>query len=462
MLVNLKTSLQNIKGYVDALLNKSQHQVDHWFTKETHKIAITGLSRSGKSMLFTSLITTLKYRCEEHYHCLPLLKNLPSHLVDSVRIEDVQGCEPFPIHTHIQSLEHQAWPAATEQVYAFKLIVKLKQTGTIKKHLLPYSEVIFEFFDYPGEWITDLPMLNQTFSQWSDSAWAQQVAEPQRYYAQAWHEFVQNFNFEASPNPENRASLVQAYRRYLQASKLGGISLLQPGSFLISGSGFNWKTHGFTPLPTKVTSDSTNPWNQLFSEHYQHFLMQWLTPLKTATFQASDKQVILIDLFEGLNHSKQHLLQLKETLSKLSQTFVYGNANWFSKHVLRKSTIGKVAFVATKSDLIPDAQKENLLALLKDITEGARSQFSHKEIEFEHFLVSAIQATDPGTSPNSLRYTNTDNQHIEVQFETLPSSVKQMKSDENFPTLPVKVPKDYLPRILNGRGMDRLFQYLLE
>ncbi|MCF6253654.1 MAG: YcjX family protein, partial [Thiomicrorhabdus sp.] len=171
---------------------------------------------------------------------------------------------------------------------------------------------------------------------------------------------------------------------------------------------------------------------------------------------------ILIDLFEGLNHSKQNLQQLKETLSNLSQTFVYGNKNWFSKHILRQSAIGKVAFVATKSDLIPESQKPNLQALLQEITEGARSQFNAQEIEFEHFLVSAIQATDPGESPNSLRYTNTHNQYVEVLFEPLPSSIKQMQSDEHFPTLPVKVPKDYLPRILNGRGLDRLFQYLLD
>ncbi|MCF6254083.1 MAG: YcjX family protein, partial [Thiomicrorhabdus sp.] len=248
----MKKPLHNIRGYVSSLLTKSSHQLDHWFTQETHKIAITGLSRSGKSMLFTSLITTLKHRCEDHYHCLPLLKSLPSHLVESVRLEDVKGHQPFPIRSHIQSLEKQEWPAATEQIYAFKLIVKLKQTGTLKKYLLPYSEVIFEFFDYPGEWITDLPMLNQTFAQWSDSAWAQQVTEPQRYYAQEWHEFIQHFNFEVTPNVQNRAKIVQAYRAYLHASKAGGISLLQPGSFLISGSGFNWQTHGFTPLPSKV------------------------------------------------------------------------------------------------------------------------------------------------------------------------------------------------------------------
>lgn len=453
--------LHAVGNQFESIITRGADKLDDWFIRDVHRITMTGLSRSGKSMLFTSLMTTLKYRSEENYNCLPLLKSLPIELVEGMKLDAIESYEIFPLTDHLHSLENQSWPKPTEQIYGFKLSITLKETGSIKKYLLPRREIIFEFLDYPGEWITDMPMLNKTFSQWSDSAWAQQMAEPQSYYAQEWHDFTRAFNFDLNPDNESIALVVNEYRNYLKKSKEGGISLLQPGSFLISGSGFDWEHSGFAPLPTRVTSDLTNPWNKVFSNNYQLFLDQWLKPLKENSFKESDKQIILIDLFEGLNHSKLHLQQLKETLSNLSETFVYGNPNWFSKNILRNKAIGKVAFVATKADLIPETQKPQLLSLLQDITEGARAKFKENEIKFDHFLVSAIQATDPGSSNNSLRYTSLNGEYMEVEFEDIPSNLKSMNRDENFPALPVKVPKDYLPRILNGRGMDRLFQYLL-
>lgn len=458
----MKKYLRPLTDSFETLLNKGADNFDEWFAKERHRITITGLSQSGKSMLFTSLMTTLKYRSQENYNCLPLLKSLPIELVERMWLETPEGFEPFPLESHLRDLENQRWPEPTETLYGFKLVVRLRQTGSLKKYLLPHTDVVFEFLDYPGEWITDLPMLSKNYAQWSDSSWAQQMSVPQSFYAHDWHGFVQVYDFDQEPTKERVRELVEVYRCYLQKAKKGGISMLQPGSFLIAGSGFDWKGFGFTPLPAKISSDVSHPWTQRFIENYRYFTESWLKPLKQSSFRQADKQIILVDLLAGLNHSKQHLLQLKETLSHLSETFVYGNPNWFERKVLKKQAIGRVAFVATKADLIPQAQKDFLLALLKDISEGARAKFEGKTVEFEHFLVSAIQATDPGEGDNSVRYGDLDGNYLQVEFEPLPASIKQMAPDEHFPRLEVQVPEDYLPRILNGRGLDRLFQYLLD
>ncbi|QJR81105.1 GTP-binding protein YcjX [Alteromonas pelagimontana] len=452
---------KTIVAPVESLWRTGTSQIDDWFLKETHRFTITGLSRSGKSMLFTSLMTILKYRSEEKYNCLPLLKRLPVELVESMWLEPIKDFPLFPIEQHIAALESGNWPHPTEELYGFKLVIRLKQTNRFTKFVLPHKDVVFEFIDYPGEWITDLPMLSKSYAQWSDSAWAQQMSEPQNSFAEDWHEFVRHFDFDSEPTPQRITDVVTAYRGYLHNAKTNGISMIQPGSFLISGSGFDSQQSGFAPLPSKITSDVSHPWYQVFNKHYNHFANSWLAPLKASTFKETDKQIILIDLFEGLNHSKQHLYQLKETLSHLAETFVYGNPSWFEKNVLRKNEIGRVAFVATKADLVPQSQKANLLSLLRQVSEGATAKFKDKPVVFEHFLVSAIQATDPGTQPNSLRYTNAEGQYMQASFEDLPANLKDMAADEHFPVLPAQVPADYLPRMLNGRGLDRLFQFLL-
>ncbi len=433
----------------------------NWFLKERHRFSITGLSRSGKSMLFTSLMTMLKYRSEGQYECLPLLEHLPMNLVEHMWVEPIDGFNMFPVEEHLEALHQGQWPTPTEDVYGFKLVIRLKQISGVKKYLLPYTDVVFEFIDYPGEWLTDLPLLNREYAQWSDSSWAQQMNRPQRDYAHAWHQGVEAFDFDAAPTSQNVATLVGLYRNYLKHAKDNGITLLQPGSFLLGNNSYDWQQHGFTPLPSSVSSDITHPWTVLFSNNFKHFQQHWLQPLKRKTFRQADKQIVLIDLFEGLNHSKQHLYQLKETMSHLAETFTYGDDSWVARHVLRQQNISKVAFVAAKADLIPQAHREPLLRLLKQVTAGAVARFADKPVTFEHFLVSAIQATDPGSNATSLRYRNADNKYLEADFDPLPESIAAMSADEHFPVLPAKVPEDYLPRILNGRGLDRLFQFLL-
>ena len=120
-----------------------------------------------------------------------------------------------------------------------------------------------------------------------------------------------------------------------------------------------------------------------------------------------------------------------------------------------------MAFVATKADLIPSNQRENLLSLLTQVTEGARARFNDKPIEFEHFLVSALQVADEGGNANAIRYKNSEGQYVESTFEALPRTLKEMEEGSHFPVPRVTVPQDFKARILAGKGIDRLLQFLL-
>lgn len=229
----MQNSLSSLLDKVRSAASASGETLSDIFSKETHRFTITGLSRSGKSMLFTSLMTMLKSRSEEGYACMPLLRYLPPSQVEFMRIEPIGGYKPFPLDENMAALAEGRWPAATEEAYGFKLIVRLTQTTSIKRHVLPHTDIVFEFIDYPGEWITDIPMLGKTYAQWSDSAWAQLSSGPQQHFANEWKTVVNAFDFEQSPTQDNINELVSAYRHYLVIAKKNGISLLQPGSFFI-------------------------------------------------------------------------------------------------------------------------------------------------------------------------------------------------------------------------------------
>lgn len=433
-----------------------------WFTKETHRFTITGLSRSGKTMLFTSLITAFKHRGEGKFYCLPLLRYLPEKLVESVRVEPLEGFNMFPLEEHLESLERGEWPRATEAVFGVKVIIRLKQKHKFKKHLFPYTDVVLELIDYPGEWITDLPMIDKTFAQWSDSCLAQQMSPPQEHYVSEWHQTLQDFNFDEEPTIEAVQDLVVVYRNYLIQAKNAGIAMLQPGSFLLKKSGFDWGEEGFTPLPAKISSDVSHPWTILFTKHFKSFQENWLKELRKTTFRESDKQIILVDLFEGLNHSKMHVMQQKETLSHLADVFAYGQQHWFKETILRKRSIRRVAFVATKADNAPSMYQKNLLSLMTDVASSAVTKLAANRIAHEYFLVSSIRITDLGSTTKAIRYTSIEGDYREARFDFLPPYITFIRQQDNYPVLRAAVPKDYKPRMLNGIGLDRLFQYLLE
>ena len=445
----------------DQVINKGVASLDTLLSRNVHHVVITGLSRSGKSMFFTTFMSLLSQRSQLGFDNLPLLKSLPKTLIKAVELRPIHGEQAFPLDESLARLQNGLWPDSTKQIFGFEFVIALFPSNAFTKLINRSEEVVFRFYDYPGEWLTDLPMLQKDYTNWSDSAWSQQLNPPQKFYANEWHQFVEHFDFDLSASSERAADYIQQYKAYLIKAKAAGITLLQPGSMLLPNPNFDWHLNGFAPLPSRISSDPDHPWTQRFSDNYKKFQQDWLKPLQTAYFAKADKQIVLLDLHEGLSHSRAHLQQLKETLSNLASSFVYGANKWYKPKVLFGNEITKVAFVATKVDLIPASQQDNLLKLLQDMTSGVRTHLKEKDVEFQHFLISAIKTTDQGSTPNSLKFTNLDNKCEEWEFEEIPTCLKELDPNQNYPIIQSRVPEDLLPRMNRAQGIDQLVDYLI-
>ena len=454
--------LSTITERFDSLLEKGSETFDDLFSRDVHHVVITGLSRSGKSMFFTTLMALLGQRVNQSADHLPLLQSLPKELVESFELRPIAGQEGFPFDACLERLQNNQWPASTDQVYGFELVLRLKPTNAFKRLINSTNQVVFRFYDYPGEWLTDLPMLHKEFVNWSDTARSQQLNPPQKFYAQGWQEYVAQFDFDLTPDAARINEYVQNYRRYLQVAKENGITLLQPGSMLMDTHVFNWQLNGFAPLPSSISSDPAHPWTQVFTENFEQFKTLWLMPLQETYFAKADKQIIMLDLHEGLSHSRAHLSQLKETISNLANSFAYGANKWYKPKILFGEEISKVAFVATKADLIPQAQQQNFMSLLQDITAGVRAHLKEADVDFQHFLISAIQVTDQGACDNCLRFTDTDGHYQEWELEPLPRALKELENNQTYPVMPAAIPKDVIARMNHAQGIDRLIEYLIK
>jgi len=428
----------------------------------TKHIVVTGLSRSGKSTLFTSLMAQLMQRAQGKTtrDSLPFLTALPADRIESVSLYAVDDVPFFPYQQNMQALVARQWPAPTTNITAFTLEIRLRRSNALIQKALSDERIRFMIYDYPGEWLMDLPMIHKSYLDWSAQVLAQQQSEPQLSLAKDWQQTLTRFDFDTPPLPERVNALVDAYRQYLIQAKADGVSILQPGALLLPPDDYDWINHGFCPLPSKITCDKGHPWFVLFNQQYQQFVKQWLEPLNETFFSHADKQIMLLDPLEGLHYGRDYLAEMKEAMSHLTSSFVYGKRHWYER-LNKKTKIAQVAFVASKADLIPHAEYQNLISLLKELTQGARSHFNN-DVEFEHFLLSSLVAARAAEDGQSFVYKDVSGATIRAKFSPIPTRLSDWQATDSYPYLAALPPQISSESDIRSINLDKLLDYIMK
>lgn len=445
------------------VFNKLFNQVIEKVSVNQQHIVVTGLSRSGKSTLFTSLMAQLLQRTYggDDHQPLPLLKTLPlDRLVDVEFVDNDDDTPRFPYQEHFNQLKQRQWPTSTRSVSAFAIRLAFEREYEWLAQVVGQEKRQLNIYDYPGEWLMDLPLIEKSFADWSAQVLAQQLSEPQKTHAKDWQALLAQFDFDQQPTADATEELIQAYRAYLKQAKADGISILQPGAMLFDDN-WDWRGQGFCPLPSKISIDPSHAWTRRFQSHYDDFVTQWLKPLQKRFFAHADKQIILLDLMEGLNFGKAYLSEMKEALNHLVSSFVYGKREWYQRFH-QPLGIVKVAFVVTKADLVPQDQHANLLQLLKDISQGAVQQLQDKDVEVEFFLVSSLIATKPDNQAHSLMYKHLSGETRIARFDDIPQRINDWREGDFYPYLKALPPKIEQEGDIRAMNFDRLLDYMLK
>jgi hypothetical protein len=125
-----------------------------------------------------------------------------------------------------------------------------------------------------------------------------------------------------------------------------------------------------------------------------------------------------------------------------------------------KPTIAKVAFVATKADLIPHAEYDNMLLLLKELTQGARSHFD-KDVAFEHFMVASLVAANAAEDGQSFTYKDVSGDTIRARFSPIPTRLGEWKVTDCYPYLKALPPKINSEADIRSIYLDKLLNYMI-
>ncbi|RYJ02807.1 MAG: hypothetical protein EON47_06285, partial [Acetobacteraceae bacterium] len=134
------------------------------------RLAVTGLTRAGKTVFITSLVANL-LAAGRGKRTLPLFEAAAGGRLRSVRLvpSASEALPRFDVEAHLAALaaDPPAWPGRTDDLSTLELTLELDRAGSFGSLLgsvIGSRTITLELLDYPGEWLLDLPMLDQGYA----------------------------------------------------------------------------------------------------------------------------------------------------------------------------------------------------------------------------------------------------------------------------------------------------------
>ena len=384
-----------------TLQNEFDHLIEHGLD-QTLRLAVTGLSQSGKTTFITGLINQLLALNTGAVSQLPLFSAARNQQIIGVkRLTQKNWVLPrFEYEENLLSLQQSPphWPQSTRGLSETRLEIHYLHKHSFLRHLKSQGVLYLDIFDYPGEWLLDLPLLSQTYQQWSNSMQALHHGE-RKFLAENWMQQVEKLDLLAPANEHVLAKLAKIYTEYLHACKQQGFYFIQPGRFILPGEAEGSIALQFFPLLHLNESE----WQQLskaadkqsyfavLQQRYQFYREKIVKTFYQKHFTRFDRQIILADCLTALNHSRQTFVDMQMALRALFQSFHYGQRHFLNRLFAPK--IDKLLFAATKADHITNDQIPNLISLLRQLvqTDGEHLHFAQIEVDFT--ALAAIRAT---------------------------------------------------------------------
>ena len=366
------------KDIFDTLLDLPGEIVDQvgtLFDSSTIKIAITGLSRSGKTVFITSLIDQL-------LHQNRLVSVTTAHATFKATLQaPLHNARRFDYYTFIDKLKNeQVWPDGTDAISHTLLEFESKSYFSFMGN----STFTIELIDYPGEWLLDLSLLELSYEEWSVQtlAWLRSLNEPD---ANAYLQVVDSLSKE-SRGTVYETKLHQEYKELVVNLKARHYSQITPGRFVMPSDLANDPMLLFAPVngasPTLVS---------VFKKRYEKYVEDVVKGIHLEHFKGFERQVVLIDVIESLENGYKCHKDMRQGLKSMLSLYDHDNKNfllqWF------RPSIKKVLFVATKADQVAASQHANFSALLEETVSELRREMDISHIETDTQIVSSLKST---------------------------------------------------------------------
>lgn len=377
--------LSLIRGLLDTTEDAARALVG----RERIRLAVTGLSRAGKTVFLTSLIANL-VAAGRGARTLPALSDAAGGRVRRVFVVPA-GTETIPRfdpdgHLAALAADPPRWPERTEDFSTLSIAIDVERRTSLGG-LLPERRVTLDLIDYPGEWLLDLPMLRQDYAAWSEETLARLGRGIRAGAAAEFLAFLDALPDDAGAEDALAKRGYTLYRDMLRACRdTHGLRFLQPGRFLNPGPRGDAPLLWFFPLPATARGGLA----QLCARRFDAYLADQRATFLDPFFARFHRQVVLVDVLGALHAGEEAFHDTGDALSAIAS--VISGANWLER--LLGAAPARVAFAATKADHVPSRARDALSALVEHITLGARGRAEQSGAAVSFHALAAIRCTE--------------------------------------------------------------------
>ena len=377
----------------EALLQSASAYLGDLFTPSI-RLGVTGLSRSGKTVFITSLIRNLTSGGR-----LPFFEVAAEHRLSGAYLEPQpdDAVPRFDYEAHIAALsaDPPVWPEGTRQISELRVSLHFKPQTALRRAIgVPRLNV--DIVDYPGEWLIDLGMLDQTYAAWSAEALALAREPLRRQAAAPWLAHVATVDGGAAEDEQAAILGARIFTAYLHAARgvRGGTSTLNPGRFLMPGDLAGSPLLTFFPLDLPSGTPRRGTLAAMMERRFESYKAHVVRPFFRDHFSRIDRQIVLVDVLTALNEGAAAVADLQRALEAALRAFRPGSSSLLE--LLTGRRIDRLLFAATKADHLHHTSHDRLEAILRLVTDRAMARATDAGAEVGVLALAALRSTREG------------------------------------------------------------------
>ncbi len=369
-------------------------------------LAVTGLSRSGKTVFITSLIHNLLSSLHNPSR-MPLLGVVGEGRLVAARLEGARA-HRLPRFRYLDNIETMAasapdWPERTQDISETGIDIRYRPGGAVGRLVEQVgggpSTLSIRIVDYPGEWLLDLPLMEQSFAEWSRATLRLYRKGVRAEAARDYLTFLSQHRHDEPASEETARRAHDLYCAFLlEARDQHGLSFLQPGRFLCRGSLADAPYLWFAPLdvPEDAAPFSPNTLSALMEERFEVYKREVVARFYEDHFRKYSRQIVLVDVLRALLAGREAFEDARLALEAILQSFRYGGGGFLSK-LLFGPHVDKVLFAATKADHVPDIQRDHLAELLRNMAAFPAIEVKSSNAQIDVTALASVISTAEDT-----------------------------------------------------------------
>lgn len=355
------------------------------FADPVIRLGVTGLSRAGKTVFITSLVANLMDRGR-----MPQLAAAANGSIQTAYLQPQPDdtIPRFAYETHLGCLTapEPKWPESTNRISELRLSLRVQPSGLLSGLSGPRT-VHIDIVDYPGEWLLDLALLDQSYEEWSAAALARAAGRPG---GDSYLQLCNGTDANAPLDEPTAQQLAEVFTTHLNESRAAGFSDCTPGRFMLPGELAGSPVLTFAPLPG--SGFSRKSLGREFERRFESYKRNIVRPFFRDHFAKIDRQIVLVDVLGAIHAGPAALDDLRGTMAGILSAFRPGR-NAFLTRIFQGRRVEKILFAATKADHLHHSQHPQLTAITEALLREARDRADFAGAKTTAMSIASLRTT---------------------------------------------------------------------